>query len=262
MKIKKLLEKTYNIKGTEFFDYGTEDVDNQNLFDTHTTGMSFYDDIINDPEYMRKNKNLIGKIVYMSPTEYFIEVGKIFNNNANKQIEQTKRDTSTIEFLKKVITIYKKKFPLPFIDYANNGQEGRHRMYTAAMLTSWDTKFPVLVIDYYDKDLQKEIENRREQDKRDNIVREAVNNALQYRYKDANEFEEEVEYQLSKILDRNVTAKITRHNDESTVYAENGSYTFDNSRIQYKENEEESDDIDIDNLDDIDDWLKQNNIDL
>ena len=257
MKLHKLLEKTYTINGTEFFDYGTEKVSNQDLFDTHKTGMSFYDDLIDNPDYMRKNKNLTSKIVYMTPKEYFTEVGKIFGNNANRQIEQTRRDTSTIEYLKKVINLSKKKFPLPFIDYANNGQEGRHRMYTAAILTSWDTKFPVLIVDYYDKELQKEIENKKEQDKRDKLVKEAVNNALQYRYKDANEFQEEVEYQLSNIFNKNVSAKITRHNEDITVRAENGSFTFDNSRIQYKEDKDESDDIDIDDLDDIDDWLKQ-----
>lgn len=153
MKLRNLFEKTYTVDGTEFFDYGTEEVSDSDLFDTHKTGMSFYDDLLDDPEYMRKNKNLTSKIVYLSPKEYFEECGKIFGNNATKQIEQTKRDTSTINYLKQVILTAKNKFPLPFLDYANNGQEGRHLMYTAAELTSWDTKFPVLVVDYYDKDL-------------------------------------------------------------------------------------------------------------
>lgn len=264
MKLHKLFEKTYNLNGTEFFDYGTEDVNNQDLFDIHKTGMSFYDDLINNPDYMRKNKNLTSKIVYMTPKEYFTEVGKIFGNNANKQIQQTKRDISTIDFLEKVIKVSKKKFPLSFIDYANNGQEGRHRMYTAAMLTSWDTKFPVLVVDYYDKDLQKEIDNRKEQDRLYKLIREAVSKALQYKYKDDNEFKDEVEYQLSIIFNKEVTAKITRRNDDITVSAENGSYTFDISEIKYKEDSDDSDDIDIDTFDDdsIDDWLKQHNIDL
>ena len=39
-----------------------------------------------------------------------------------------------------------------FINYADRSQEGRHRMYVAAQLTSWDTKFPVMVVDVYDKD--------------------------------------------------------------------------------------------------------------
>ena len=81
MKSIKLFEKTYTINGTEFFDYGTEDISSNDLFDTHKTGMSFYDDLLNNPEYMRKNKNLTSKIVYMTPREYFEECGKIFGNN-------------------------------------------------------------------------------------------------------------------------------------------------------------------------------------
>lgn len=41
MKFKKLFEKTYTVNGTEFFDYGTEDVYEKDLFDTHKTGCHF-----------------------------------------------------------------------------------------------------------------------------------------------------------------------------------------------------------------------------
>lgn len=263
MKLKKLFEKTYTIDGTEFFDYGTEAVTNNDLFDTHKTGMSFYDDFIDDPEYMRKNKNLTSEIVYMTPRQYFEECGKIFGNNSSKQIEQTKRDTSTIEFLKKVIKTSKKKFPLPFLNYANNGQEGRHRMYTAAELTSWDTKFPVLIVDYYDKELQKRIEDNRNKNRLDRLVNQAVRNALQYSYKSVQEFEDEVEYHLSDIFEKAIQPEITKDNDILTISAEGGDTTIDVDEIKLKETDDyDEEEIDIDNLDNIDDWLKQHNIEL
>ena len=263
MKLRNLFEKTYTVDGTEFFDYGTEEVSDSDLFDTHKTGMSFYDDLLDDPEYMRKNKNLTSKIVYLSPKEYFEECGKIFGNNATKQIEQTKRDTSTINYLKQVILTAKNKFPLPFLDYANNGQEGRHRMYTAAELTSWDTKFPVLVVDYYDKDLQTKIEATRNKNRLDKLVREAVRNALQYSYKDVQEFKEEVEYQLSDIFEKAVQPEITKDNNILTISAEGGDTEIDIDEIKIKESDDYDDEeIDIDNLENIDDWLKQHNIEI
>lgn len=263
MKSIKLFEKTYTIDGKEFFDYGTEDVNSNDLFDTHKTGMSFYDDLLNNPEYMRKNKNLTSKIVYMTPREYFEECGKIFGNNSSKQIEQTKRDTSTIEFLKDVIQTAKKKFPLPFLDYANAGQEGRHRMYTAAELTSWDTKFPVLIVDYYDKELQKKIEANRNKNRLDRLVNQAVRNALQYSYKDVQEFETEVEYQLSDIFEKDIQPEITKDNDILTISAEGGDTEIDINEIKIKETDDyEEEEIDIDDLDNIDDWLEQHNIEL
>lgn len=263
MKLRKLVEKTYTINGTEFFDYGTEEVNGSDLFDTHKIGMSFYDDLLDNPEYMCKNKNLTSKIVYMTPREYFEECGKIFGNNANKQIEQTKRDTSTIDFLKKVIQISKKKFPLPFLDYANSGQEGRHRMYVAAELTSWDTKFPVLIVDYYDKELQKKIEANRNKNRLDRLVNEAIRNALQYSYKDVQEFKVELEYQLSDIFEKAVQPEITKDNDILTISAEGGDTEIDINEIKIKETDDyDEEEVYIDNLENIDDWLKQHNIEL
>ena len=51
-----LLEKEFNVSGDTFYDYGTENVEDTDLFDTHKTGMSFYDNLISSPEYMQKNK--------------------------------------------------------------------------------------------------------------------------------------------------------------------------------------------------------------
>lgn len=44
---------------------------------------------------------------------------------------------------------YKRKFPLPYLNLADNAQEGRHRMAVAAELFGWNEKFPVLVVTKY-----------------------------------------------------------------------------------------------------------------
>lgn len=225
--------------------------------------MSFYDDLIHNTEYMRKNKNLTSTIVYMTPKEYFKECGKIFDSNAEKQIIQTKADKSTIEYLKKVILQSKKKFPLPILDYANNGQEGRHRMYTAALLTSWDTKFPVLIVDYYDKELQNQIEEHRAKERVNKLIKEAVRKALQYRYKDTNEFLTEVKYQLSNVFEKVVQPKIQDDKDIIKISVEGGEIEIYKDEINFKnEDDYNEEEFEIDDLENIDDWLAKYNIKL
>ena len=71
----------------EKFDYKTGDVNGSNIFDTTTTGSSFYNDLIpGDPEneYMEKNKNLKGEIKMVSPYEYFKGCSKIFGSTIEK----------------------------------------------------------------------------------------------------------------------------------------------------------------------------------
>lgn len=141
------------------FDYGTGKVSGQNIFDTTTTGMSYYDQLIpgdKENEYMRKNKNLQGGIVKMSPMEYYTEcANNIFDSGHTVKdlIKQRTYDKNYIKELEEVITKKHTKYPMPYLNYAEKGQEGLHRMYVAGELFGWDTKFPVLVIDYYDKEL-------------------------------------------------------------------------------------------------------------
>ena len=258
-----LLEKDIEVDGETFFDYNTQEVSGKELFDKNHTGMSFYDDFINNLSYMQKNKNLTAKIVELTPKEYFEGCADIFGTSYQHQIDQTKADKDTIEKLKRVILVAKRRFPITFLNYAEQTQEGRHRMYVAAELTSWDTKFPVMIIDYYDKDLQKEIENKRQQDVKNNFVREAVRKALQYTFRNTDEFENELEYTLSDVFDKDTTPDEVEYSDDTiTVYCNGGEYSFSKDELKLDPNrnvddDDTFDDIDIDDLDNIDDWLKK-----
>lgn len=260
MKRKKLFENDFTVNGTTYFDYGTETVSANDLFDKTKTGMSFFDDLIKDPEYGKKAKNLKTEIKMLTPKEYFEECGKIFGNNAEKQIRQTKADTESINYLKKVILEAKKKFPITFLNYANNTQEGRHRMYVAAQLTSWDTKFPVLIIDYFDKELQKHIEEKRSQDRLNGLVKEGVRQSLLYKYTNLDDFVEEVEYKLSNIFDKDVKIEMKEIGKDIQIIAEGGNYTFSKDEIKIEPDrnveEDEFDDISDKNFD-IDKWLEK-----
>lgn len=134
------------------------------------TGMSYYDNFLNqeDLAYMRKAKNRNGKIVMMSPKEYFEQCSKyVFHHDTNSSVEdlkrQRRRDTETIEWMEDQL-LKGKKFNLCFINYADAGQEGLHRMLTLGELYGWDKKYPVLVITVDDEEWEARIKLIRECD--------------------------------------------------------------------------------------------------
>lgn len=136
-----------------------------NPFRTDKVGMSYYDDFL-DPEglkYKQKAKNRTGEIVYMSPNEYFEMCEKyskkIFGETttADSLKRQRERDAETNEELEELMK-NGTKINLCFINLADGGQEGLHRMMVAGNLYGWNTKFPVLLVTTYDD----EVENRQE----------------------------------------------------------------------------------------------------
>ena len=133
-----------------------------NIFDTSTTGMSYYDNFLNEKDlaYMQQAKNLTGEIVMMSPKEYYERCSRdIFNGQSSVEDLKLSREYSKFKDNTSFIDKYKSlmqsgtKFPLCTLNYANPTQEGLHRMYAAGELYGWNTKFPVLVVDNYDKEL-------------------------------------------------------------------------------------------------------------
>lgn len=133
-----------------------------NPFNIKSTDTSFYDNFL-DPdglEYMQDEKNLTGEIVMMSPKEYFQKCSdSIFHGQENSSVEDLKRQRELSHELDGNSTIKKyeedmlngDKFPLCYLDYSDNGQEGLHRMYAAGEAFGWNTKFPVLVVRVYDQ---------------------------------------------------------------------------------------------------------------
>ena len=124
-------------------------------FRTDKTGMSYYDDFL-DPEglaYKQKAKNRTGEIVYMSPKEYFELDSKYIHSDSSAEDlkRQRERDTDTIEWMTNELQSGR-QLDLPFINFADSGQEGLHRMLVVGNLYGWDKKFPVLIIRAYDQE--------------------------------------------------------------------------------------------------------------
>lgn len=121
------------------------------------TDTSYYNNFLNaeDLKYMQNNKNRTGEVVLMSPNEYFSEcANKIFNNSSVAKLKSQREYDADLNQQYAEDMKSGDKFPLCYINYADSGQEGLHRMMVAGDLYGWDTKFPVLVVNVYDENIE------------------------------------------------------------------------------------------------------------
>lgn len=222
---------------TEFYDYKTAPVDlsKGDVIDTTKVGMSYYDDYLDEKEadYLLKKTGTVGKIVMMSPQKYYEECAtKIFNTSVDKLKRSRYAEEETLSHLKNVLTKYGKKFPLPFLNYADHQQEGLHRMTVIGDMFGWDHEVPVLVVDYKDESERQRIEKQNHDDEVSKEIRNAVNKALEYRYDNMYEIEDELEYRFE---DKNFSVDFTKNEfgeEEFTVTRDGVSETYPVSRIR------------------------------
>lgn len=206
--------KPYDTKNRKYidsdFDYGTGEVRGSDIFDLSTTGtLGSWQDLLKgiDTDYYKNKKNLKGQVVQMSPNEYYRECAKMFRNkrNSNTTSEdlktQRRRDNGEdyIEDLKDVIIKKKKKFPICVLDISYDaGQEGLHRMMAAGDLFGWDKKFPVLLVETYDKARQERLEKGIAQREFTYKMDDILKGLKRYDYYDLEEFykmlSEKIEY--------------------------------------------------------------------
>lgn len=103
---------------------GASDIDKQ-LSDKILRGNETY------KEYFRNEKGLESRIVLMSPEEYITLSAEIHDVSIEKEINSATRDiVLTLAHLMKE----GREFYLPWISYATNSQEGRHRALAAIQL--------------------------------------------------------------------------------------------------------------------------------
>ena len=251
----------------KYWDYGTEVItDERDIISTKTTGVSFYNQFLGTSEldYLRDHKNLKGEIVKMSPNEYYDECAKTCWNgrtSAEKLKMQRKSDEETIEYLKNVVMVFKRKLCLPMLNYAEQEQEGLHRMMVVGELLGWDFKVPVLVVRFADEDrAQRDKQAKIEAEIYDDI-RSGVNKALWIHYDDIHEFEEQLQWELDRSFKYNDHIKppiqfILKENDDTYIVSVSDvEYEFEKDELQIKE--QSSDDFIED--DDFTESVKQPN---
>lgn len=259
----------------KFYDYRTSQVDGEHIFDEHRTGISFYDQFLNDKEaeYLRDDKNLVAKIVYMSPNEYYTECGKYAWKGRTISPESLKqqrsRDTYTLNHLKDVLSIYKRRFPMPFINYAEYGQEGLHRMYVAGELLGWDSpKHPVLAIHWADPERHEKEEREKLQREIEHAVEKSIHSALRYHYCDKDELESQLQSELDREFEfihevkKPVEFDLTETSNSFILTLSGTEYPIEKEEIHFVEkSDDDFDDFsEIDDADfdlDIDEFLRK-----
>lgn len=174
------LTEAYLDPEKRFWDYRTGQISGNKLFDI-TRSESSYGQSFLDGLGKSDSKGRVGRIVEMSPTEYFKACAKGFGSSYAAQINQIKADKDTYQHLSDVIDKYNRQFPITYLDYSNGfAQEGRHRMYIAGERFGWNTKFPVLVIEAAESPLFELKENRDPSHKEKYVVTVNKNRALIY----------------------------------------------------------------------------------
>ena len=130
----------------KFWDYRTKEVEPGQYIDTTRNEIRWVDDMLEDPAYYEEKKGYTGRIIEMSPEDYFKECAELFGSSIEAQKRQIAADTDVLDKLIQVIKKYHKRFPIPYINIKDRTQEGRHRMYVLGELFGWDKKVPVLII--------------------------------------------------------------------------------------------------------------------
>ena len=147
--IKKVIEEDYLDDEEKFWDYHTENISGNQVFDETTQESSYGKKFLDLAKSGKSDsKGRKAKIIKMTPMQYFEGCALGFGTSVQSQIRQVKNDKGTLDLLNDVIDKYYKRFPITYLDFSGTtfGQEGRHRMYIAGERYGWDTKFPVLVI--------------------------------------------------------------------------------------------------------------------
>ena len=252
MKIKRIVE--------EFTDYGTGKVIGDNIFDnrTHT---SFYDDLISNPKRAEEKYNLKTKIVNMSPEEYYEEcANKIFSTSVDSLKKSRATNKEALQEIEDIIVNHNTRVFLPYINYAENQQEGLHRMMVAAKLFGWNHKFPVLVVEYADDERAEKEKSAERTEEIERRIRKAIKDTLQYHFSDDDEVVSELEYHLDEYLDDEYISslsgpelniskdrKIINQKDKFIITCENARVELYKEDIDYSVNlDKDIEEIDVD----------------
>lgn len=258
----------YLDKEQKFYNYRTSDIDGNNIFDIHKASNSHAQQLLDGSEYLRKEKNIYSEIVEMTPFEYFESCARdCFNEPVSQLIRSRRMDKNTLNHLKQVIQVYKKKFPITYIDYAQHGhpeQEGLHRMMVAGDLFGWDTKFPVQVIKWVDEKRAIEEKETKHKNKIENYLQTAVDRALRYKYYNIEEFNIQLQDEFAsevRYLDEfeNGFSLDLKQVNDLFIISINNKYTCEISISEVNFiNSEKINDTDLEDIDfdDLSDWMK------
>lgn len=255
----------YLDKDQKFYNYGTAEISGNRIFDERKASNSWSQQFIDNPEYMRKNENMEMNIVYMSPSEYWsICARDVFNKSMSQLLHQWRTlDKKTLDHLTDVIKIYNRRFPITYINYASHNhptQEGLHRMIVAGDIFGWNTKFPVMVIKWVDKQKADQEKKNIRINKVNSYIDRAIDKSLRYNYNNIDDLKDqlysdilyELKYDNEFEID-GVDLRVVRDiEDNGFDIIVNSIYTshIDDSEINFIDNSDEDSDDDLSWIDD------------
>lgn len=132
----------------------------KNIFEGLLSENEYFDDSTKIPDYdslLNKDydripsdwKNYSAKLEYMSPEEYIRRVSDIQDVPYEEQSRYI--DSNKVkEYAKEMSN--GAKFPIPYLNYADKNQEGRHRAMASKMLTDKDIPVVIVTKDQVNKD--------------------------------------------------------------------------------------------------------------
>ena len=139
------------------WDYETGNVVGRNIFDitVTTNNKAKYLTALNTTKVVQ-SENVKSSVILMSPNDYYKRCADLcFPNTSAEELKRDRsRDFGVIKQLREVIDVQQKQFPITYIDYTTQTQDGLHRMMVAAIKFGWGTKFPVLIIEVNDMSIQ------------------------------------------------------------------------------------------------------------
>lgn len=112
-------------------------------FFSNKTDMSYYDCLLEYPEYHKENKGVCGTIELMTPDDYIATCVKIRTRPSTIETEIRSVSQSLIDKYYQR-SLRGEKMPIPVIDENMCSQEGRHRAMVSKRLGL--EKIPVLVV--------------------------------------------------------------------------------------------------------------------
>lgn len=226
------------------------------VVDTTNTGVSYYNNFLNDKdkEYMRKSKNRVGRIVNMTPDEYYrMCATQVFNSSVDRLKRQRIVDDDSLDNLQSLLD-KGVKFWMPYINLADKNQEGLHRMMVLGDNFGWNTSFPVLVVESADPRLDEINEAYRQLNK-------AQSNASDYLYRSDHlpeDFIVQTQYELERYDEDTEYEAVLGESDEEgftiTLKGFENDFSIQKwyANMRIKDAEDEEDDFDFDELDEDD----------
>lgn len=104
------------------------------------------DNMLENPDYFRKNKGTVFEIKLVSPDDYFRLAADVRRDRGRTSSARRERAAVDDELARKHADKMASgdKYPLPYLDYDYGNQEGRHRARALEMLgAQW---MPVMIV--------------------------------------------------------------------------------------------------------------------